>query len=1320
MAMKPIIFGEPIRAEDVEALRAEHGPTTFVRLCGALIGAAMADRLGSFALPEISERISVPDGGVDASFTTPDRLSLSETGGLIGPGRTVFQFKYRDVTRGPQPRLVKELVRRLKDDFSRIVPECDRYVLLTNLHLKPSERDRLRKTIESSVHGLAIPPLVWGAAEIAQALNLAAHLRHLFFSGDALCTLEVAEDELRRAYGPIGWPAFIDREEELAAIRSFVADDRARLLRVSGPRYVGKTRLVIEALKPRGSVVVWSSLPDGVTPDRFRDLDTANRALVVAVDRCDIATAARLERLALERDRVKTVLIVDGTPERGEAGATRALSVVPFPEDETLRLVREVAPGLAFRQASWVVEMAGGMPGLALHGAALVRDAQAPSEGVQRGSRGGLGSRVASAYLDGLDSDAQKALMVLALLPVIGVSDEAAAELDAVSRALGTTGGDVRRLLPRLRDDGLVHQRGRFREVIPPLLGDHLVSEFLSASTPRSLIAELMLALPENAFLRFLERLRNVDSPSVRSAITELLLSPHGWVSDLAALGRNARKVRILAWAVPAEALESLRGTLASPSIDRLRAELTEDARRSVVTTLEELALRSDTFEGAARLLLRLAEAENESWGNNASGVFLELFHWAHPEMGAPLTRRAAVLRDAAQDTSPRGRVLVAKTCGEAFRPQTIGLHRATGPSHPEHRYRPTWNEVRDYGIQLLRTLEGLYEDSEPEVREAARTAIVHAFRPSVTGGMIEDGLHEVANRAFGLLERIGRETPSARARSRVITELELLIENLGAPSPASQQLPERGRELALERARELASLLTGDTLKDQLWRWVGPSSHAIESKQLDNDPELATQLANLAGRLARDREALREHLRWLTGEEAVHRIAFFRALGEGDASGHAWPVLIESSNGKQWPEAFAAYCVGRHAGAQEDVDRELDRLGSAPEHVRGVLLASAWLLPGQSHLERLQRLLGSDVMSRLDIAREVALSAPWRVLAPADAERLLRALDDGTAEVRETLLFPFLVGSRDRAALTGSFRELAWSFLETVGPVSRREGPYTWDALAARLGQDDPARLARVLDRYIRSSVRRGRSGSISDDLPLSWRVLKTRERRGALELVLRAAGWSDTPWQIAQELPGLIDPRLDRDFLLAWLKQAGPGGARLLARSLDPERPAFWELAPDLIVGPSDDEAGADLIDRLHTGGWSGSALDLIDKRLRGARALTKHDEARVRAWAQRAVTALEAWRRREAREDQEEWIWDYRIRRTDLETMLQRRDSPERLWAIARLLEDAPEQRVVELLTPGEILDALPRLTHLDRRVLAKWETWARLQAQATRRD
>ena len=81
----------------------------------------------------------------------------------------------------------------------------------------------------------------------------------------------VAEVELRAAWSSVGWPSFIGRGPQRAAIEDFLRDPGRRLLQVVGPRYVGKTRLVIEALREHAARVLWWSHADATSLDRHAD-----------------------------------------------------------------------------------------------------------------------------------------------------------------------------------------------------------------------------------------------------------------------------------------------------------------------------------------------------------------------------------------------------------------------------------------------------------------------------------------------------------------------------------------------------------------------------------------------------------------------------------------------------------------------------------------------------------------------------------------------------------------------------------------------------------------------------------------------------------------------------------------------------------------------------------------------------------------------------------------------------------------------------------------------------------------------------------------
>jgi len=105
-----------------------------------------------------------------------------------------------------------------------------------------------------------------------------------------------------------------------------------------------------------------------------------------------------------------------------------------------------------------------------------------------------------------------------------------------------------------------------------------------------------------------------------------------------------------------------------------------------------------------------------------------------------------------------------------------------------------------------------------------------------------------------------------------------------------------------------------------------------------------------------------------------------------------------------------------------------------------------------------------------------------------------------------------------------------------------------------------------------------------------------------------------------------------------------------------------------------------------------------------------MLSHRDSRVAHWAQEALGDLQNWERQETREDKEDWIWDYRVRRAELEAMVNSHSEPERLWATTRLLQHAPKERVLELLTPQDIENALDK-GDIDERTRRVWEAYVK---------
>jgi hypothetical protein len=788
----------------------------------------------------------------------------------------------------------------------------------------------------------------------------------------------------------------------------------------------------------------------------FRELDSDTSPGILVVDGCTPAALRDVRDRALSRQRLKTIGISTG----GEREASRVepgrIVVDRLPYEAAAKLVRNVLGHMAPLQESWVIETAGSLPGLLLHVAALLKDgAVSPasdSDVVQRR----LGDFLHDQFTRGLSPEAQKALAVASLLSAVGVEGDVAQEIDAVSGALGIPPGTFALVRSELEDRGLVRRRGRFAEVIPPRLAEEVASRALA--DPERAVAELRLRLTDSAFMRFLERLRSLPGDTSRRTIANIL-EVGGWFQDLDSLERGARRFQALVPAAPTEALRCLDRLLGSLPAEELLGRVTDDFRRSLVFALDELALGSRTFGGAARLLLALAEAENEDWGNNARGTFVSLFHWNHPEVSAPLPVRQEALEEGAASGSAARRAVVAKACGAAFSERGfVVLHHAKGPTVPEGPARPgTWEQVRRYGERILAILDRLIADPDAAVRDEAVASLEEVAESLVELSLLTDGFHALGGKAFDALERVGREAGSARRRSRVVSSLELIAENL---RELAQAKPLDSVAAALGRARALIEDLTTRILKDRLWYWVGPRTWAREVDS-QGEEQAASAIQALAQELAADPQALREELPWLTSQDAEHRSPLFHDLGRLDRGGRLLGPLLGKPGDQFWEQAVAAYFQGWHEAEPDRAGRALDDLiASRPDLSAGTLAATIYLPPGDATVRRVRQIAAHRGIPRPELARQIAFGLAWDRLSAPDAEALITSVDDRTLETRSALLRAIWLRLVRGAQVSPGLEELGWSLLESCMPAEERARDWGWDGLAAKLGERDSKRL--------------------------------------------------------------------------------------------------------------------------------------------------------------------------------------------------------------------------------------------------------------------
>jgi hypothetical protein len=362
------------------------------------------------------------------------------------------------------------------------------------------------------------------------------------------------------------------------------------------------------------------------------------------------------------------------------------------------------------------------------------------------------------------------------------------------------------------------------------------------------------------------------------------------------------------------------------------RDELFEfgEGRRDVIWALENMALHGDLFRPSAELLLALAEAENETWSNNASGVFAGLFSLGYGEV-APTSlapeHRLAVLTKALAQGGLRTE-LAFKGFDAALNMHSISRFGGDQPfrlNERVQRWLPKtygeWFEAYKLYWTALRTI---LKGSTAELRRRAADILLSHMRELLNAdylhGEILDTLEEIA----------AHEDVDKR---KVISSIEVIL------SYDKEGLPQG----VVSKLTDFRDNLIGTSFSSRLKRYGGMDllQDRINRDGSETD-KTASGIRQLVKEALANRDLLRNELGWLVTEEARNGYRFGYALGQQDVDNSAWPDILKAWQAEG--DTAHDYFIGGYLRAIFEHD-----LGTWQEIIHSLATSSASLkhLPG-------------------------------------------------------------------------------------------------------------------------------------------------------------------------------------------------------------------------------------------------------------------------------------------------------------------------------------------------------------------------------------
>jgi len=745
---------------------------------------AEAQRAGiSLRSVSVPLQITVPDGGEDARISWSGGLDHTD----YLPSRfCVFQAKATDPgrsgwkkeawTRGSRK---KGVTRKLSKAVTKTISERGSYIGFTSDAVIGDKYDERIEGIKEGIREAGANPDDLKAIDLYDANRIAAWASGLPAiavwlneqqSGLVLRGFQTVENwgkkpeiysikhvEDSRARFSLGGQNILDQQQNATPATNALTYQQAKerigdylvdfqkCVRLIGPSGIGKTRFVHEVLKD-ASTIGKISLSTSAFYCDFRDIaqisqiaqslsESQNPGLMI-VDECPHEVADKLcEIVTTENSQLRVLTI--GNDDR-PIKKNNCLNLAVSPADDALieGIVRQRLPKADDSDISFIKNLSGGYPRIAV----LATDNYSENAPILKSI-----DEVVERILTGCNinqGDQIRAIECLALFDRLGADEELSGQLDFVAEKLARqTGDQMYEHLAKAAEHQIVDHRGRFFTVQPLPIAAFLGARRIDLLRIKTILHFIESAPPDLLF-SFLSQWRHFDVSTTAVTVASRLLQRDGQLGSLENLNTEfgSKCLDALVHANPDEVSDTVNRVFGALSIE----ELTEikAGRRYLVWALEKLVFRKSSFSMGTRLLMRLAAAENETWSNNATGLFKQLFQLHLSGTEVEPSARFAVLDGGISSGDDR----IISVCVEALESTLSRGHASRsggseqiGSQAPLKDWHPKlWKEVFDFQRDGLKRLLDIRGENEKFATRCERIIASH-IRPLLCENLFSD-----------------------------------------------------------------------------------------------------------------------------------------------------------------------------------------------------------------------------------------------------------------------------------------------------------------------------------------------------------------------------------------------------------------------------------------------------------------------------------------------------------------------------------------------------------------------------------------------------
>lgn len=701
-----------------------------------------------------SGSINAPDGGIDIHVKLPVG---SEISGFLERPDTIFQSRKYSM---PKSAIAQEMLSKgkLSETISKLALTGGSYIIVSladdcsppmksdrinamqdavkddpysgNIHLDFYDRSKLAQWLRQHPS-----IMLWAKGKLGQGYS--GWQPYGAWSNPP----KGADDSLILASGvvvtlPSGKGQKLNIEDAINPMRDLIRST-SKAVRITGLSGVGKTRIVqalfdetagLGALDRTVAVYVDTGADPNPSATAMLDrLIAESRHAVMIVDNCSSELHSSLASKVSARGGNLRLITVEYDIRDDKPQATEVIHIEAVGSEVAEQLLIRRFSCIGHNNARRIAEFADGNARVALAIAERVEE----DESLALLSDDQLFNRLFEQRNQPNDNLREQA-EILSLVYSFSVSEVGHSELDVLGSISEYSKDQLFRSVNKLLSRHVVQKRAHWRAILPHAIANRLAVSALNSIPVNKLRATFEAPSQQRLLMSFAHRLGLLHDHPVAKKIVEAWLQPDGLLGPILALDdMGVRMLDYVSPVAPEALLDRLEALLTASEFEGMSPR--HNPRRvTILNLLQSLAYEPIAFERCLRLLIRIADYEDEN--NNFDAVREKIIRFFQAYLSgtqASLEQRLAILNECLSSGIPRRKTLGFRMLSAALAgPPWMGAEMVAFGARPrDYGFQPNHEEFVAWCSAFIDAAVRWGTCGDYDLEGSARLTLANAFR---------------------------------------------------------------------------------------------------------------------------------------------------------------------------------------------------------------------------------------------------------------------------------------------------------------------------------------------------------------------------------------------------------------------------------------------------------------------------------------------------------------------------------------------------------------------------------------------------------------